>query len=150
MATTTAITTPAPKPKPKPKLQPKVFDPKTSDDPNFARHPVNKSGKPITGRANRQVDWVEAPSTSHVQRFRLFDPRDPAAKPFLEQFSGKKAVLQVRFKATKTKGVTEYLYFFTSLSVAGRIWNEIINADHPGETVHYKLRMARVPYTRTV
>lgn len=149
MATTTAITTPQPRAK-KEKLKPKVFDPATSDDPNFARFPVNKSGGPITGRATRQVDWVEAPSTSHVQRFRLFDPRDPAAKPFLDQFGGKKAVLQIRFKATKTKGVTEYLYFFNSLSVAGRIWNEILNAEHPGEIVHYKLRLARVPYTRTV
>ena len=145
---TTAITTPV-RAKPEPKLQPKLWDPKNSDDEVAARKPLGKDGARIKLRATRSVDWHDAPGTSHVQRFRLFDPRDPAAVEFLEQFGGRKAVIQLRFKASKTAGVSEYLYFFDNLKKAGQIWNEIVNADHPGETVYYKLRLARVPYTKT-
>lgn len=102
-------------------------------------HGLNDSG---------DVPWTSAPSTSHLEGFRLFAADDPKQGRFLRRFLGGESTLMIRFKPSGTRGTTEYHYFFNDAKTARDVFDQLANADEPGKVVHTVLIGGRVRYKR--
>lgn len=94
--------------------------------------------------------WESAPSTSHVDSFRL-----DAGKLEKKYVGWKKggsaagrAVLSVRFKPSGHRGTTLYRYFFDRDEDAIAAYDLLKESRHPGKVVHGILIGGGVPYKR--
>jgi hypothetical protein len=96
------------------------------------------------------VPWVNAPNDSHVEAFRLYDSDDRQLRSFINRFMNGESQIQIRFKATKTRGVTQYTYFFADAAEAREVFEDLQTSPNPGEVVHQRLINKSIPYKRTV
>lgn len=96
------------------------------------------------------IPWIEAPSDSHVESFRLYDSEDPQLRSFIRRFMNGESQIQIRFKSTRSRGVTQYTYFFSDAAQARDVFQDLQGSANPGEVVHQTLIRGNVPYKRTV
>ena len=85
--------------------------------------------------------WFHGPPTSHVARWRYLDPRLPGTT-----IADGRGRLEVVFRPTKTKGESGYVYYFADPAEGSDVFTELSAAEHPGEVVHQRLRLAGVPF----
>jgi hypothetical protein len=97
-----------------------------------------------------QLPWVQAPSTSEsVHSFRLYDADDPKLKRFIQRFMNGESQLQIRFKPSGKRGITEYTYYFRDRKEARDVFAALQSTDHPGHVVYQRLKLTGVDYQKT-
>ena len=84
-----------------------------------------------------EVPWVEAPTASHVARFRFVN------RAFSD--SGRPSELYVTFKGRKKPDVT-YRYDFADHGLGRTYFERMTITEHPGEIV-WEIRRLGIPYT---
>lgn len=97
--------------------------------------------------------WVRAPSTSHLLAFRYNRASEARNDPKIKRKAKRSgatvaSVIQIRFKATRSRAVTEYHYFYDDQREASSVWRLLLEAPHPGEVVLHVMIANNTPYRR--
>lgn len=89
--------------------------------------------------------WIDSPATSaHVHAFKKWFPFSATGRAL----SGGTYHIYVRFRATDTQPMTEYVYKWASQAEARRVWGLLTTDPHPGEVIHAEMIQKSVPYMR--
>jgi hypothetical protein len=120
--------------------------------PGFSRPPnkgSQREGELSPLSASGDILWVPAPPTSHLEGFRLYDADDEKIGGFIRKFLGGESSIQIRFKPSgKQTSATEYHYYFSDAKEARGVFQQLVEAEHPGEIVHHVLIAQGVRYKR--
>lgn len=116
-------------------------------DPKYPEFEYEHSPREAGRLSEGGPEWTMAPAGSHVLSFRFFDARERNVVIQGGRTIGNSRI-QVRFKPSGKRGVTEYDYFFPDPIIAESIFRMLCSTDHPGEIVHGVLIANQVPYNR--
>lgn len=110
-----------------------------------------KPDQPLTAGPSTtgDVPWEDAPTTSHIARFRFSDASESS---FLRRFGEESGAsqLSVVFKDEKSGGDgPEYVYFFADATAGRALLEKLRGSPHPyGEVLYPLVIQAGVPYRR--
>ena len=119
----------------------KKGSPWTPKYPEFATETRETAILPDAESAGYGGQWFDAPGTSHVAKFALYDDRNN----IMVKYRG--AIIDVQFKIPIKTGQSIYRYYFdNNFAEARRVFELLKNAEHPGKVVDSELIGKRVRY----